>query len=384
MPARDYYEVLGVGRTADEAEIKRAFRQLARKYHPDANPDDPQAPEKFKEIGQAYAVLSDAEKRARYDQLGHAAFEQAESGGGAGGAGGFSQGFGFGGVGFEDLFESVLGDAFFGGGRSGRRRGGPARGSDLRVTVQVTFEQAAFGTTKEITVPRTETCQVCSGSGAQAGSRPKTCATCSGAGQVRVARSTPFGQFVSVQPCGTCGGRGTVLEKPCAECQGQGRVRRRRTLSVHVPAGIEDGQRLRLAGEGEAGERGGPAGDLYVDVAVAAHPQFRRDGQDVVSEVTVGLAQAALGAEIEVDTIEGRLPLRIPEGTQPGDVLRLRGRGIVAVGGHARGDHRAVVRVEVPRQLSSAERHALRQFAEARGEKVDGAERHPFRRVLGR
>jgi len=379
LPTRDFYEVLGIPRTADEAEIKRAFRQLARKHHPDANQGDPGAAEKFKELGMAYSVLSDAEKRSKYDQLGHAAFAQAESGGGQ--SGGFAPGFG--GVGFEDLFESVLGDAFFGG-RGGRRRGGPARGNDLRVALQVTFEQSAFGTTKEITIPRTEACQACAGTGAATGSRPKPCATCSGAGQVRVARSTPFGQFVSVQPCTTCAGRGTILEKPCAECQGQGRLRRRRTLSVHVPAGIEDGQRLRLQGEGEAGDRGGPSGDLYVDVAVTPHPLFQREGQDVVSLVAVGVAQAALGAEVEVETLEGKVTLRVPEGTQPGDVLRLRSRGIVAIGGHSRGDHRVVVRVDVPRQMSAAERQALRQYAEARGETVDGPERHPFRKVLGR
>lgn len=383
MPARDFYEVLGVGRGADEAEIKRAFRQLARKYHPDANQADPGAAEKFKELGLAYSVLSDPEKRAKYDQFGHAAYTQAEGGAGPAGEQGFPGGFG--GMGFEDLFESVLGDAFFGGRGGARRRpGGPARGSDLRVTLQVTFEQAAFGTTKEITVPRAESCTVCSGTGAAAGSRSKACPTCGGAGQVRVGRATPFGQFVSVQPCTNCGGRGQVVEKPCPECQGQGRVRRRRTLSVHVPAGIEDGQRLRLSGEGEAGDRGGPAGDLYVDVAVAPHPQFHRDGQDIQSEVVVGLAQAALGAELEVETLDGKASVRVPPGTQPGDVLRLRGRGLVAVGGHSRGDHRLTVRVEVPRQLSAAERQALRQYATARGEHVDGPERHPFRRVLGR
>ncbi len=374
MAARDYYEILGVGRTADDAEIKRAFRKLARQWHPDANPGDPSAADRFKEIGLAYSVLSDPEKRTRYDQMGAAAFEAAESGGGGPGAG-------FAGFGFEDLFESVLGEAFFGG--RARRRGGPARGNDLRVALQITFEQAAFGATREITVPRVEACETCGGSGAAADSKRRTCATCGGAGRVRVGRPTPFGQFVTEQSCNQCGGTGSVVDHPCADCRGQGRVRRRRTIQVQIPAGIDDGRRLRLVGEGEAGERGGPPGDLYVDIGVAPHPQFRRDGQDVISEVTVGLAQAALGAEVQVETLEGPQSVRVPEGTQPGDVLRLRGKGIVVLGGHQRGDHRVVVRLEVPRQLSAQEREALRHYAAARGERVDGGERHLFRRVLG-
>ncbi len=381
MAGRDFYEVLGVSRTADEAEIKRAFRQLARKYHPDANPEDPTAADRFKEINLAYSVLSDPEKRARYDQLGHGAFTAAETGSGGPG-GGDPAGFGFGGLDFEDLFESVLGDAFFGG--RGRRRAGPVRGSDLRVSVQVSFEEAAFGCKREITVPRVEACGTCGGSGAASGSRPKPCSACGGAGQVRVGRATPFGQFVSVQPCANCGGKGTVIDKPCGDCQGQGRIRRRRTLSVDIPAGVEDGSRLRLAGAGEAGDRNGPSGDLYIDVSVNPHPVFRRDGRDVVSDVAVGLAQAALGAELEIETLDGKQVLRIPEGTQPGDVLRLRGKGIVAVHGRERGDHRVVVRLEVPRTLSAAERDALRHYAEARGESVHGGARQAFRRVLGR
>jgi len=383
MAERDYYEILGVGRSADEAEIKRAFRQQARKYHPDANPDDPSAAERFKELGRAYAVLSDTDKRAQYDQIGHQAFRAAETGA-APGPGDFAQGFGQGGIDIQDLFESVLGDAFFGGRQgAGRRRAAAARGSDLRVTVQISFEEAAFGCRRDVTVPRTEVCTTCSGQGTAPGTRPRQCSACAGAGQVRVGRATPFGQFVSVQPCANCSGRGTVIDKPCADCQGQGRVRRRRTLAVDIPAGVEDGQRLRLPSAGEAGERGGAAGDLYVDVSVAPHAAMRRDGRDVVSDVTVGLAQAALGGEVEVQTLDGKISVEVPAGAQPGQEIRLRGRGIVAVHGRDRGDHRVVVRLEVPRQLSAAERDALRRYAEARGERVS-AERNPLRRVLGR
>lgn len=381
MANEDYYALLGVGRGADDAEIKRAFRKLARQYHPDANPGNPEAAENFKRISLAYSVLSDPEKRARYDQLGHQAFEAAESGQAP--RNGFAGGFGFGGTGFEDLFESVLGDAFFGGGR--RRRAGPQRGADLQVQLQVTLEEAAAGVRgREFTIPRTEACEACGGTGAAKGAQRTTCPTCRGAGRVRMARTTPFGQFVTEQGCTTCGGTGSVVERPCPECRGQGRLRRRRTLTVDIPAGIDTGHRLRLANAGEAGEHGGPAGDLYIDIVVAPHPVFRREGQDIVSDVRIGIGVAALGGEVEVDTLDGKAMVRIPEGTQPGDVLRLKGRGLVAVHGRERGDQRVIVQVEVPRHLTPQEREHLRKYAEAHGEHVDSGERHPFRRVLGR
>lgn len=380
MANEDYYALLGVGRGADEAEIKRAYRKLARQYHPDANPGNAEAAEKFKEISLAYSVLSDAEKRARYDQLGHQAFQAAQSGGAPGD--GFAGGFG--GIDIEDLFQSVLGDAFFGGGRA-RRRTGPQRGSDLQVQLQISLEEAAAGVRgREFTIPRTEACEVCGGTGAAKGGQRTTCPTCRGAGRVRMARATPFGQFVTEQGCTTCGGTGSVVERPCSDCRGQGRVRRRRTLTVDIPAGVDTGHRLRLANAGEAGENAGPPGDLYLDIAVAPHPVFRREGQDIIAEIRIGIAMAALGGEAEVDTLEGKAPLRVPEGTQPGDVLRLKGRGLVAVHGRERGDLRVVVQVEVPRHLSQQEREALRRYAEAHGEPVDPGERHPFRRVLGR
>ena len=381
MANEDYYALLGVGRGADEAEIKRAFRKLARKYHPDANPGNAEAAEKFKEVSLAYSVLSDPEKRARYDQLGHQAFQAAQSGGAPGD--GFAGGFG--GMDIEDLFQSVLGDAFFGGGRGGRRRSGPQRGADLQVQLQVSLEEVAAGVRgREFTIPRTEGCEACGGTGAAKGGQRTTCPTCRGAGRVRMARTTPFGQLVTEQGCTTCGGSGSVVERPCPECHGQGRRRRRRTLTVDIPAGVDTGHRLRLANAGEAGEKGGPSGDLYIDIVVAPHPVFRREGQDIITDLRIGIALAALGGEAEVDTLDGKATVRVPEGTQPGDVLRVKGRGLVAVHGRDRGDARVVVQVEVPRHLTQKEREALRRYAEAHGERVDPGERHPFRRVLGR
>ncbi len=379
MPERDYYEVLGVPRTASEAEIKKAFRALARKYHPDAHPDDPQAAERFKEIGQAYAILSDATKRGQYDQLGHSAFTAAQSGGAPPGGPGTDFGGGFG---FEDIFESMFGEGFFG--RNTRRRAGPTRGADLRVALEVSFEEAAFGANKEVTIPRTERCARCGGTGAAPGTRPRTCSQCGGAGQVRVARQTPFGQMMTVQTCPACHGHGKVIDQPCPDCQGQGQIRRRRTLTVRIPAGADDGVRLRLAGEGETGDRGGPAGDLYVDLHVRPHGTLRREDSDVISEVTIGIAQAALGTEVEVETLEGKVPVHIPEGTQPGRVLRLKNKGIATLNGQGRGDHRVVVRVEVPSNLTAHERDLLRQYAEARGERIEGGSGGVLRRMFGR
>lgn len=381
MAEHDYYEVLGVPRSASEADLKKAFRKLARQYHPDANPNDPQAAERFKEIGQAYSVLSDPEKRSQYDQLGHTAFTAAQNGG-AGGPGADPSGFG--GFGFEDLFESMFGESIFGH-STGRRRGGASRGSDLHVNLEVSFEEAAFGTTAQLTIPRTEKCTRCGGTGAAPGTKPRTCPNCGGAGQVRVGRATPFGQMVTVQTCPVCHGAGRVIDQPCPDCQGQGTIHRRRTLKVQVPAGADDGLHLRLAGEGEAGQRGGPPGDLYVELHVKPHPVLRREGTDVISEVTIGLAQAALGTQLEVDTLEGKAQVHIPEGTQPGTILRLKGRGIVGLNGGNRGDHRVVVRVQVPTSLRPHERELLRQYAEARGESVEGnGNGGVLRRILGR
>ncbi len=373
---RDYYEVLGVSRGAGPDDLKKAYRQLARRYHPDANPDDASAAEKFKEVSEAYAILSDPQKRAQYDQLGHAGVGAA-AGDAAGGAGPF--GFGdLGGLGFEDIFEQ-----FFGGGIGTRqRRRGPAKGGDLRADMELSFEEAALGCDKEIDVGREEACATCGGSGAEAGSHPRACPTCNGVGQVRMGRNTPFGQFVTVQTCPDCGGRGQFIDQPCHACRGSGRLRRRRTLRVHVPAGVDDGARLRLAGEGEAGGAGGPAGDVYVMVHVRPHARFRREGEDVVSGLKVSVTQAALGCTLEADTLDGPVEVAVPEGTQPGTVLRLRGHGIPHLHGRGRGDHRLVVEVEIPRGLRAQERELLQRLAELRGEAA-GSARRPFRKILG-
>jgi len=366
MSKRDYYEVLGVERNASEAEIKKAFRKLARKYHPDVNPGDKEAEAKFKEVSEANEVLSDPQKKAQYDQFGHAAFGP---GGGEGGFGGFSD-FG----GFGDIF-----DMFFGGG--GQRRRGPVKGSDLRYNLEITFEEAAFGLEKDINVPRTETCGKCKGSGAAPGTSPKTCPRCNGTGQIQYTQSTPFGRFVQSRVCDECHGDGRVVESPCPECGGSGQVRKTRTIHIRVPAGVDTGSRLRVAGEGEPGERGGPHGDLYIYIRVKPHKIFNREGNDVITEINISFPQAALGDELEVPTLEGKVQLKIPEGTQSGTFFRLKGKGIPDVQGYGRGDQHVQVTVVTPTRLTEEQKQMLREFAETYGEKPAGVEKGFFEKV---
>lgn len=362
MAKRDYYEVLGIPRNASEADVKKAFRSLARKYHPDANKDDPQAAEKFKEINEAAQVLGDAEKRARYDQFGHAATDP-----GAGGFGGFeggAQGFDFGNVG--DIFEM-----FFGGQGQGRgRRQGPQRGNDLRYDMEVTFEEAAFGARREIRIPVLESCETCTGTGAKAGTSPVTCRHCKGTGQVQVMQNTVFGRFVNVTTCERCGGEGRIIESPCITCRGAGRIQRQRTVEVNVYPGVDTGSKLRMSGYGESGSKGGPAGDLYIVIHVKPHPEFQRQGDDVLSEAKVSFTQAALGAEVQVNTLDGPATITLKEGTQSGETFRLRGKGITHLRSQGRGDHHVTIRVMTPTGLTVRQKELLRELAAERGEQV--------------
>ncbi len=361
MSKRDYYEVLGVSRDASEADVKKAYRKLALKLHPDVNKEDPGAAEKFKEATEAYQVLSNAESRQKYDQFGHSAFEGQEfgfgQGGGAGDFGGFGGFEGFGDLG--DLF-----DMFFGGGGGRSTRRGPSRGADLRYDLTVDFEEAAFGVEEEIIVPRTEVCPRCSGNKAEPGTPIKTCSKCDGTGQIQFAQNTPFGRFVNMRTCDACGGEGKVVTTPCGECSGRGVVEKDRRLKVKVPAGVETGTRLRLAGEGDAGQKGGGPGDLYVFVGVRPHAVFQRRGNDVFVEVTLDFAQAALGTEIEVPTLDGPVKMRIPEGTQTASQFRLRGKGIPSLRGFGRGDQHVQVRVVTPARLTARQRQLLEELAE--------------------
>lgn len=361
MAKRDYYEVLGVERGASEEEIKKAYRRLARKYHPDVNKDDPQAEEKFKEINEAHEVLSDPQKRAAYDRFGHAGTDPNFGAGAGAGAGGFGD-FSF--EGFGDIF-----DMFFGGGGR-RQRTGPQKGADLRYDLRIEFEEAAFGKETTIKVPRTELCSTCHGNRAKPGTPIKTCPNCGGSGQVHSVQNTMFGRFSTVRPCDRCQGEGKIIETPCPTCAGRGRLRQVRTIEITIPAGVDTGHRLRVAGEGEAGERGGPPGDLYVYITVKPHPLFKRTGNDLILEQKISFAQAALGATIEVPTLEGTATLKIPEGTQTGTLFRLRGKGVPYLRGSGRGDELVRVRIDVPTKLNQAQREAIRQVAEAFGEEV--------------
>tara|TARA_R110001592_G_scaffold83774_1_gene248104 strand:- start:25891 stop:27024 length:1134 start_codon:yes stop_codon:yes gene_type:complete len=357
MVKRDYYEILSVERSVDGKEIKKAYRRLAMKYHPDRNPDDAQAEEKFKEATEAYEVLSDEQKRAAYDRHGHAGVEQ-------NGGGGFN-----GGGNFSDIFGDVFGDIFGGaGGGGGRARS--TRGADLRYTLDLDLEDAVKGTSVKIRVPTNVSCKPCGGTGAAKGSKPETCTMCQGAGQVRMQQ----GFFSVQQTCPQCRGQGTTIKDPCSSCHGMGVIQEQKTLSVKVPPGVDTGDRIRLAGEGEAGTRGAPSGDLYVQVSVKEHSIFVRDGKNLYCEVPISLVDAALGGELEVPTLDGRVKLRIPEETQTGKLFRLRGKGVAPVRGGGAGDLMCRVTVETPVNLSKKQKDILREFQQTLDK--DGDKKH--------
>ncbi|MBM7645809.1 molecular chaperone DnaJ [Scopulibacillus daqui] len=365
MSKRDYYEVLGVDRNASKDEIKKAYRKLARKYHPDVN-KDPDAPEKFKEVKEAYETLSDPQKKAHYDQFGHTDPNQA----GFGGAQGFGAGdFG----GFGDIF-----DMFFGGGGRRRDPNAPKQGADLQYTMTITFEEAAFGKETDIQIPREESCGTCKGSGAKPGSKPETCPHCQGAGQINVEQSTPFGKVVNRRVCHYCQGTGKFIKDKCTTCGGSGRVKKQKKIHVKIPAGVDDGQQVRLSGQGEAGINGGPPGDLYVVFNVKPHKFFERMGDDVYCEVPLNFAQVTLGDEIEVPTLYGKVKLKIPAGTQTGTKFRLKGKGIKNVRGYGQGDQHVTVRVITPKNLSERERELYKELAEISGKPINDEQNENF------
>ncbi|WP_067222847.1 molecular chaperone DnaJ [Marinomonas gallaica] len=357
MSKRDYYEVLGVSRDADKKDIKKAYRSLANKYHPDKNPDNAEALDKFKELAEAYEVLSSEDKRAAYDRFGH------EGVNGQGGQGGFGGGAGAGG--FSDIFGDVFGDIFGGGGGGGQSR--TRRGSDLRYTLELDLEQAVWGCEEKIRIPTAVDCEKCEGSGAKPGTKPTTCPTCNGAGQVRMSQ----GFFSVQQTCPQCHGQGQVISDPCNSCHGQGRKQEYKTLNVKIPAGVDTGDRIRLTGEGEAGTFGGPAGDLFVQVSVKPHSIFERDGSNLYCEVPISFATAALGGEIDVPTLNGRVRLKVTEECQTGKLFRLRNKGVKPVRGGPVGDLICKVMVETPVNLTDRQKELLQELAESMGENLD-------------
>ena len=359
---RDYYEVLGVSRGASEDEIKKAYKKMARKYHPDLNPGDKTAEEKFKEVNEAYEVLSDADKKARYDQYGHAGVDPNFGAGGFGG--GFDGSFDFGDLG--DIFGS-----FFGGGFGGGRRtnpNAPQRGESIRMSIAISFEEAAFGCEKAVAVERYETCDTCHGNGCAPGTSPEVCPDCHGTGTVQVRRQTPMGVFATSSPCPKCGGKGRIIHQPCKDCRGSGMVRKKKTIQASIPAGIDNGQTISIRGQGNAGKNGGPAGDLLITITVRPHELFRREGTSVLCEAPITFTQAVLGAELEIPTIDGKVKYTLPEGTQSGTTFRLKGKGIPSINGRGRGDQYVTVYIETPKNLNKEQKEALKKFAETMGE----------------
>ena len=359
---RDYYEILGLQKGASEEEIKKAYKKLARKYHPDMNPGDKSAEEKFKEVNEANEVLSDPEKKARYDQFGFAGVDPTYGAGAGGGAYG-GAGFDFGDLG--DIFGSFFGGGFGGGART---RNGPQRGDSIRASVAISFTEAAFGCEKEVTLERSEQCPTCKGNGCAPGTTPEVCPDCRGSGVVMRSQRTPFGVMQSQMPCQKCGGTGKIIHQPCQECHGSGSIRHRRTIKVSIPAGIDDGQTISLRGQGHAGRNGGPSGDLLITVMVRPHDIFRREGTAVFCEAPITFAQAVLGGELEIPTIDGKVKYAIPEGTQTGTVFRLKGKGIPVLNGRGRGDQYVTVTIETPTNLNKEQKEALRKFDATLGE----------------
>ena len=357
---RDYYEVLGVTKGASDDEIKKAYKKMARKYHPDLNPDNKEAEEKFNEVNEAYEVLSDPNKKARYDQYGHAGVDP-NFGAGAG----FDGNFDFGDLG--DIFGSFFGGGFGGGGRRSNPNA-PQRGESIRLSLTISFEEAAFGCEKEVSVDRMEQCGTCGGNGCAAGTTPEICPDCHGTGQVQVRRQTPMGVFATSSPCGRCGGKGKIIHQPCSDCRGSGSVRKRKTIKASIPAGIDNGQTISIRGQGHAGKNGGPAGDLLITITVRPHELFRREGTSVLCEAPITFAQAVLGAELEIPTIDGKVKYDLPEGTQSGTTFRLKGKGIPSINGRGRGDQYVTVYIETPRNLNKEQKEALKKFAEAVGD----------------
>ena len=365
---RDYYEVLGVDRGADEATIKKAYRQLAKKYHPDMNPGDKEAEKKFKEASEAYAVLSDAEKRRQYDQFGHAAFEQ-----GGGGAGGFG-GFDFNGGDMGDIFGDIFGD-LFGGGRSRRANNGPMKGANVRTAVRITFEEAVFGCEKQLDLNLKDECKTCHGTGAKPGTSPETCPKCGGKGQIVYTQQSLFGTVRNVQTCPDCNGSGKIVKEKCADCHGSGYITNRKKIAVTIPAGIDNGQSIRIREKGEPGVNGGPRGDLLVEVQVERHPIFQRQDMNIYSTAPVTFAQAALGGQIHITTVDGDMAYDIKPGTQTDTKIRLKGKGVPSLRNkNIRGDHYVTLVVQVPTGLSAEAKDALRAFDAVSGNTLKSAE----------